>query len=81
MSACVCLCLHVSVYLPLFSGEFVCVWEDQKSAEAVKFQLWYLDKNFFSCLKSYCVTNECRSSHYASLYMHAHHTRESVYFF
>lgn len=47
MSVCVFLCLHASVCLPLFSGEFVCVWEDQKAVEAVKFVLWYPDKNFF----------------------------------
>lgn len=55
MSACDFLHLHASVYLSLFSGEFVCEEEDQKTEEAVKFLLWYQDKNF-SCLKSCCMT-------------------------
>lgn len=80
MSVCVFLCLNVSEWLPLFSGEFVCVWEDQNIEETVKFLLWYLDKNFL-CLRSCSITNEWDSHIMHILYMYAHHKWESVFLF
>lgn len=59
---CECKCEYVfmsvcAVCLSLFSGEFVFVWEDQKTVEAGKFPPWYMDN--FLCLKS-CMTNKWR---------------------
>lgn len=52
-SVCVCVCL------PLVWGGFVCVWEDQKMKETVKYLLQYLDQNFlFYCQRSSSMTNK-----------------------
>lgn len=72
MSVCKCVKVFMSVRpvcLSLLLGDFVCVWEDQTTVEALRFLLQHLDKNF-SCLKSCHMTYKCKQSHHLFLHFY-----------